>query len=120
MLLSCRAAWQAIMSRVADQTPDQLGLLIEDELRVITECPYEYEEDDEVRCCKESQRGGGGSSNSGLTAGCVMEPKQQPSLTCDISTTTPCACAGAIQVSAAIRGARLHLWRCACAASARA
>eukprot|EP00955_Chlamydomonas_euryale_P025499 269097-Chlamydomonas_euryale.AAC.1 len=36
------------MQRVAGQTPEQLEALISSELRVITENPYEYEEDDEA------------------------------------------------------------------------
>ncbi|GAX82377.1 hypothetical protein CEUSTIGMA_g9805.t1 [Chlamydomonas eustigma] len=36
-----------VMARVTDRTPEQLSLLIEEELRVITENPYEYEDEDE-------------------------------------------------------------------------
>jgi hypothetical protein len=35
------------MQRVTGQPPEALAALIEDELRVLTENPYEYEEDDE-------------------------------------------------------------------------
>ena len=37
------------MSLIAGSTPDQLQLLIEEELRVITENPYEFEGDDNAK-----------------------------------------------------------------------
>lgn len=35
------------MNRVAGLTPQQLAMLIEEEIRVISENPYEFEDDDE-------------------------------------------------------------------------
>jgi zinc finger protein DZIP1 len=43
----CSAIKAALMQRVTGQPPEALAALIEDELRVVTENPYEYEEDDE-------------------------------------------------------------------------
>lgn len=40
---------QRVMDRVGGQSPAQLHLMVEDELRVISENPYEYEGDDEIR-----------------------------------------------------------------------
>lgn len=43
----CSATKAALMRRVAGKTPEALAALVEDELRVLTENPYEYEDDDE-------------------------------------------------------------------------
>ncbi|KAG1661696.1 hypothetical protein FOA52_001973, partial [Chlamydomonas sp. UWO 241] len=43
-----RRAKTSAMERVAGQSPEQLSNLINNELRVITENPYEYEDDDEA------------------------------------------------------------------------
>lgn len=44
------------MRRVSDMTPDQLNTVITDELRVVTENPYEYQVR-EAEGYREGQRG---------------------------------------------------------------
>ncbi len=45
----CRALYQACLSRVSSLSPAELAKYIEENARIHTEKPFEYEEDDEAK-----------------------------------------------------------------------